>query len=287
MPSRECHGHEVALITGASRGMGRAIAVQLAQDGFDLCLVARSQRQLEATARRCQLANPKSRTLILPSDLSRLEGIPGIIDTCVKTLGGLDVLVNNAGMNIQNVCSSASMATWDQELVVNLLAPMHLTHFAAPHLVNVGSKGSAREGGHVVMICSLMSKLKPAAGMSAYTCTKYGLRGFGYGVFEDLRERGVSVTNIYPGLTNTALGAQFRQGFSELSELKHHEMLQPTDIAQTVSFAVKESRRSTSCVSEILLDSQLPLFRLNKEALEHEWAHVEGILHDISTRLSA
>jgi 3-oxoacyl-[acyl-carrier protein] reductase len=170
------------------------------------------------------------------------------------------------------------METWNKELALNLLAPMHLTHFAAPHLITAGSKRSARTGGHLIMICSLISKVKPVAGMSAYTCTKYGLRGFGYGVFEDLRERGVSVTNIYPGLTNTGLGSQFRREFFDLSELGENDMLQPLDVAQAVSFAARESRRATSCISEILIDSQLPLFRQNKEAIQHELTHVEEVL---------
>ncbi|MDL2123771.1 MAG: SDR family oxidoreductase [Deltaproteobacteria bacterium] len=275
--------NEVALVTGASRGIGRAISVQLAGDGFDLCLVARGREKLEQTARRCHKTNPKIRILILPCDLTLLEEIPGIVAKCVKQLKGLDLLVNNAGMNVQNVCSSASMETWDRELTLNLLTPMHLSHFAAPHLINSGSKGSARRGGHVIMICSLISKTRPVAGMSAYTCTKYGLRGFGYGIFEDLRERGVSVTNIYPSLTNTELGSQFRREFSDLCGLSQDEMLKPSDIAQSVSFAVKESRRPTSCVVEMVIDSQLPLFLQNKEALQHELAHIEDALKQVST----
>jgi len=275
--------NEVALVTGASRGMGRAIAVQLAKDGFDLCLVARSRENLEETAQKCHKTNPQIRTLLLPSDLTRLEEIPGIVAKCVKELKGLDVLVNNAGMNVQSVSSSASMERWDKELTLNLLTPMHLTHFAAPHLINSGSKGPARNGGHVIMVCSLISKMKPVAGMSAYTSTKYGLRGFGYGVFEDLREHGVSVTNLYPGLTNTELGNQFKSEFLDLCGLSQDEMLQPTDIAQAVSFAVKESRNPNSCVAEILIDSQLPLFHQNKEAVQHELARVEDALTEAST----
>lgn len=135
------------------------------------------------------------------------------------------------------------------------------------------------------MLCSLISKMRPLAGMSAYTNTKYGLRGFGYGVFEDLREQGVGITNLYPGLTNTELGVQFQREFLDLCGLSQDQMIQPTDIAQTVSFAVKENRRTTSCVAEILIDSQLPLFRQNKEAVQHELAHVENILKKISTSL--
>jgi NADP-dependent 3-hydroxy acid dehydrogenase YdfG len=88
-----------------------------------------------------------------------------------------------------------------------------------------------------------------------YPCTKYGLRGFGYGIFEDLRERGVSVTNIYPSLTNTELGSQFRREFSDLCGLSQDEMLKPSDIAQSVSFAV----------TEIAIETQHNLYKIFQE----------------------
>jgi short-subunit dehydrogenase len=104
--------NQVVLVTGASRGTGRAIAAQLAADGFDLCLVARSRAMLEETGRECYTANFQIRIRILPLDLTRLEQIPEIVEECVLELSGLDLLVNNAGMNVQSVCTSASMNSW-------------------------------------------------------------------------------------------------------------------------------------------------------------------------------
>jgi len=231
-------GH-VALVTGASRGIGRAIAMMLAGEGCDVTLVARDANTLRETQAHCMASGV--RALPLAIDLNDPSAIRLAVERCVEALGGLNVLVNNAGIHQFASALAADLETWDRILNVNLRAVMHATRLALPHIV-AGTRVGRR--GAVIFISSLGGKFT-AATNAAYAATKHALAGFSGCVFEDVRDFGVKVSKIYPGWTNTDLLADW---------LNPDEAIQPIDVAEAVRFVL--AAPPTTCPTEIVLHPQ-------------------------------
>jgi short-subunit dehydrogenase len=178
-------GGRTALVTGASGGLGQAIARGLAARGARVVL----------TARRAEVLEPLAEELggrALPCDLSDRDAVAGLVDAA----GPVDVLVANAGVPASGVISSFTVAEIDRALEVNLRAPLVLARLLSDGMV-------ARGGGHVVFVSSLGGKAA-TAGSSVYAATKFGLRGFAQGLREDLRPGGVGVSTVFPGFIRDA-----------------------------------------------------------------------------------
>src|SRR5205823_4790432 len=139
----------VALVTGAGRGIGRAVALVLAEEGCDLALLARSESELGETAALCRDHNV--RALVLPSDISDTAALERSVAACVAELGGLNILVNNAGMFADAPAPEADPDGWERMLHVNLLGAMRATRLALPHILKA-------DRGAVVFIASLAAK---------------------------------------------------------------------------------------------------------------------------------
>src|SRR5947207_3341352 len=122
---------KVALVTGASRGIGRAVAEGLAAAGCHVGLVARTAADLQKTAARCERHGV--RALVLPTDVTDRRALSQAVDACARELGGLNVLVNNAGISGHGPAGEADLDRWDAALDVNLRAAMHATRLALPH----------------------------------------------------------------------------------------------------------------------------------------------------------
>jgi short-subunit dehydrogenase len=178
-------GGRTALVTGASGGLGRAIARGLAARGARVVL----------TARRLDVLEPLASELgghALPCDLSD----PAAVERLAADAGAVDVLVANAGVPASGVIGSFAVEEIDRALDVNLRAPMVLARLLSDGMVERG-------GGHIVFVSSLNGKAG-TAGSSVYAATKFGLRGFALGVREDLRPRGVGVSTVFPGFIRDA-----------------------------------------------------------------------------------
>ena len=227
----------VAIVTGASRGIGRALADALAEAGMDVALFARSEEALEETAAAVEAAG--GRALAYPIDLSTPAAMVPALATVRKVLGRIDVVVNNAGVyGTRGPAQDAELAMWDTVLDVNLRAMMHLTRHALDDIVR-------SPAGAVVNIASIAGKMTMGNG-AAYTTSKHGVVGFSGALFEDLRERGVKVCAICPGFVNTDM-----VGSRGLDAAK---MIQPEDIARTVLFVLNFP--TTGCPTEIVLRPQ-------------------------------
>jgi NAD(P)-dependent dehydrogenase (short-subunit alcohol dehydrogenase family) len=233
--SKLLEGH-VALVTGAGRGIGRAIALLLAREGCAVALVARNAAELDETKALCESHGAKA--LALPLDLAQPALIASAVDACVETLGGLNVLVNNAGVHQFGSVTDADLAAWDRMLDVNLRAVMHATRLATPHIV-AGAQAGRR--GALIFISSLGGKFS-APTNAGYAATKHALTGFGGSVFEDVRDFGVKVCTIYPGWANTGMLADW---------LKPDDVIQPDDVAEATRFVI--ASRPTVCPTEIVL----------------------------------
>jgi short-subunit dehydrogenase len=175
------------LLTGATGGIGRAIARSLNARGADLVLTGRRRGVLEEL--RTELGE---RARVVPADLAGPEAAAGLAEHA----GQIDVLVANAGLPGTGRLEDFTPEQMDRTLDVNLRAPMQLTRALLPGMLERGN-------GHVVLISSLVGKV-PAPWSSVYCATKFGLRGFGFALREELRGTGVGVTTVFPGFIRDA-----------------------------------------------------------------------------------
>lgn len=226
------------MVTGASRGIGEAIALALAGEGCRLALVARSGNDLERVAQRCEGLG--ARALCLPADLREAPELKGIVERCVEELGALHILVNNAGVFHQGLAQEADLNELDEMLDVNLRAAMHLTRHALPHII-----GNRQKQGAVIFIASMSGK-RTYSGGAGYCATKFGMVGFADAVFRDVREHGIKVSVICPGFVNTPMV----DGMGIDTSL----MAQPGEVAELVRMVA--TWPGTSCPREILLEPQ-------------------------------
>jgi NAD(P)-dependent dehydrogenase (short-subunit alcohol dehydrogenase family) len=201
-----------ALVTGAGRGIGRAIAIALGAQGAAVTLVARTAQELEAAAEEVRRAG--GRALVHRADLTQSEACRVAVEAAVRAHGRLQILVNNAGVGVHASLVETSDSDWERTIGTNLTAVFRLTRAALPHLT--------AGGGHVFMISSLAGA-NPIAGMSAYCASKAALDHLSACLMLEVRQQGVKVTTIAPGSVDTTFGGSAPADASW--------MLRPEDIA--------------------------------------------------------
>jgi 3-oxoacyl-[acyl-carrier protein] reductase len=234
----EMHPHPVALVTGGGRGIGRAIALALAREGFSLCIVARTREELEETRRLAGLE--PERALIVLIDLADEESAEAVVETALDCFGRIDVLVNNAGWAPPRTpLTKMNARDADRILAVNLRTPIALARMAASVMAERGK-------GVIINIASAAARTM-AAGEAVYAASKAGLVAFTHAAFAELGDRGVKVSVIIPGLVDTALIPNNKRLDREL-------MLAADDVAAAVLNVVKSPARV--CPVEIVLHPQ-------------------------------
>lgn len=223
------------LITGASRGIGYECALALANPTTHLILHARSADGLRDVAHQCQ--NLGATVSLWPFDLSDVANIQSQISALVENVGPIHTLVNNAGIWIEEPFADGNMDLWDQALDVNLKSVIHLCRYTLSHMPDNGA---------MVFIASTASKRTYAKGTN-YCAAKFGLVGFTGALFEDVRERGIKVCSIFPGVVNTDMHA-------DDPSFDQEKMIQPQDVAQAVVYALNTP--TNICPTEIVLQPQ-------------------------------
>jgi 3-oxoacyl-[acyl-carrier protein] reductase len=219
---------QVALVTGASRGIGAAIAQRLARDGFTVIVnYTESEEPAEALVRKIQQAGGQA--LAAKADVSSPTDVRRLFDAAETAFGGVDVLVNNAGiMNLANI-ADADDASFDRQIAVNLKGTFNTLREAATRL---------RSGGRIVNFSSsVVALLQP--GYAVYAATKAGVEAMTSVFAKELRGRDITVNAIAPGPTATDLFLKGKPAelVDRLSKLAPLERLgQPKDIANTVAF---------------------------------------------------
>jgi short-subunit dehydrogenase len=229
-----------AVVTGASSGIGAAIAIELARKGFNLGLVARRKELLESVSNQCQ--NEGATTLNYVCDLSESDpkNLRNVINDIASKFGGIDVLINNAGEYVGGNIESLDLVKAEKCLQTNLVSAMRSSQYCAPFLKQSGN-------GTIIFISSVAGQMPFASG-SSYCSSKFGLRGLSGSVFEDLREFGVKVCCICPGYVNTNMPS---------ANLDPAKMIQPSDVAKAVSFVIDFP--PTGCPTEItILPQKIP-----------------------------
>ena len=221
---------QVALVTGASSGLGKATAFALARAGADVALAARSREELESTKE--EVSNTGRRVLTLPVDLaSEVEPVE-VVERTVEALGHIDVLVNAAGTDAPGTVEELDVEGWDRTLAVNLRAPFLLSKAAFPHMREAG-------GGTIVNVSSVAGK-KGWANASAYCASKFGLTGFTEALADEGKEYGIRAIVLYPGAMATNWGAfsPEERRKSEPSEAPRTRMLAPERVAELIAWLV-------------------------------------------------
>ncbi len=209
---------KVALVTGASSGLGRATAIALARAGADVALVARSEEELEGTEQEVSKAG--RRALVLPTDLANAEEIAAAVERTVGEFGRVDVLVNAAGTDAPGTVEELDVGGWDRTLSVNLRAPFLLSKAVFPHM-----RGA--NGGTIVNVSSVAGK-KGWANASAYCASKFGLTGLTQALADEGKGHGIRAIVLYPGAMATNWGTFSPEEREEAGEAK--EVRPPTQV---------------------------------------------------------
>ena len=232
----------VAIVTGAGRGIGRAIALLTAGEGCRTVLAARSEDQLEAV--RAEIESRGGQACPFRADLSLQEDLEALVAQTLDRFGTIDFLVNNAGWGTKADVPKARVRDWEQTLRVNLLAPMILSQLVLPTL-------TARQSGAIVNIASISGRAGQG-GSAAYAASKAGLIAFSQALFEEVREHNVKVAAILPGFVDTDMIPPVRH-------LDRTRMIQAEDVAQAVLFVL--TAPPTACPVEITLRPQRTPYR--------------------------
>lgn len=224
-----------AVVTGASTGIGRATARTLAEAGARVGLAARRSTELETLAGEIEASGGDS--LVLPTDVRDREQVESMIATARDAFGGLDVVVNNAGVGHweREGVVEGDLDEWRTEIEVNLLGVMYGTQFAAAVMREQGT-------GDIVNVGSV-SDHRPSPRWPSYVASKYGVRGFTESAFRDLRADGIRVTEISPGVVATPIQPE--------EDLESKPMLEPEDVADAILYAV--SRPEHVCVNDLTI----------------------------------
>lgn len=224
-----------ALVTGAGRGIGAAVARMLARHGYRLALTARTPEQLQAVAADCE-ANGAPKTRVYPADLTQPRAVDELAEAVLQDVEAVDVLVNNAGMGVRGTASEGDPDAWERMLALNLSAPMRLTRRLSEPMVE-------RELGTIINIGSIAA-IEGMTNSGAYAASKHGLRGWSSSTYRHLRGYGIKVTLINPAFVETELVAA-RAG------VRFDRMLRPQDVAQAAELAITSS--PMCCPEEITL----------------------------------
>jgi NADP-dependent 3-hydroxy acid dehydrogenase YdfG len=235
----------VAAITGASSGIGEATALALAERGAAVALAARRRDRLEELAKR--ISDVGGRAEVFEADLGDEGSARSFVDGTAERLGGLDVLVNNAGVMLLGPVQGADTEHWRRMVDVNCLGLLYCTHAALPLM-------QQRGGGHIVNVASVAGR-HAALGSAVYNLTKFGVVGFSEALRQEALHSNIRVTVIEPGFVATEL-----QGHNELDVVKQGiekmreeigEVLEAEDIAAAIAYVVTQPERVN--VNEILV----------------------------------
>lgn len=207
----------IAIVTGASSGIGLAVAERLVASGARVALVARTRAKLEAAAARLGA----ERAAAFPADVTDFAALDALPRAVVDRFGGLDILVNNAGLNHRGPILDHAARDLADVITTNLTAPVYLTRVAATHL---------RTGGAVVNVASLAGMI-PLPHEAAYCASKAGLRAFTFALAEELAPRGITVSSVSPGPVDTDF-------FGDVSTVPDLVFSQPMSTPDEVADAV-------------------------------------------------
>ncbi|OBK76272.1 SDR family NAD(P)-dependent oxidoreductase [Mycobacterium sp. 1274761.0] len=239
----------VALVTGASSGIGAATARALATQGAAVALLARRADRLEQL--KADIESIGGAALVTPADVTDSDQVAVAIATTVEGLGRLDILVNNAGLLRMGDAAAAPLADWDDLVSVNVSGVLYATHAAIPHLI-AAAADSPRGVADLVTISSTGGRVA-RSGTAVYSLTKFGVGAFSEGIRQELIGKRVRVGLVEPGTVQTEIFDYLDTEAHSANSQRTAGMvkLQPEDIADAVVYMVTRDRRVA--VNEMLV----------------------------------
>jgi NADP-dependent 3-hydroxy acid dehydrogenase YdfG len=239
----------VALVTGASSGIGEATALALAEHGAAVAIAARRVDRLEALAQR--IRDGGATALVIEADLTDQSQAGAAVQRTVAELGRLDILINNAGMMLLGPVVDAPTDEWWQMLEINVRAVLNCADAALPHLLRA-AQDSPREVADMVNVSSVAGRVV-RRGSAVYNLTKHGVGAFSESLRQEVSERHVRVALVEPGATATELSSHNRPEIREGIQQRFAgvQRLAATDVADAILYIV--TRRSYVAINEILI----------------------------------
>ena len=219
---------KVAIVTGGTKGIGRAIAEALVREGVNVCISARSRNEIDETIEALSVLKAGNATGIV-SDVCNYSQVKPLFELTVGQFGGLDILINNAGIGLFQTVEEMTPEDFRSVIETNLFGVFYCCHEAIPLM-------KQRGGGHIINMSSLAG-VNAHPKMAAYNASKFGLNGFSEALMQEVRHDNIKVSYIMPGSVNTQFGGD------EPSDDQAWQ-LQPPDIARAVLDLLQNESRA-------------------------------------------
>jgi NADP-dependent 3-hydroxy acid dehydrogenase YdfG len=239
----------VALVTGASSGIGEATALEFARLGATVAIAARRRDRLESLAE--DIGEAGSEALVLETDVTSEASAREAVENTVERFGRLDTVVANAGVMLLGPIEDAPVDEWQRMVELNVLGLLYTAHAAVPHLLKAASSGP-RNVADLVLISSVAGRVA-RNGSGVYNLTKHGVGAFGESLRQELAKRHVRVSLVEPGAVATELSDHLREEVREqaMKRFADIERLESQDIADAIAYIVTRHRRVA--VNEVLI----------------------------------
>jgi NADP-dependent 3-hydroxy acid dehydrogenase YdfG len=237
----------VAMVTGASSGIGAATAKWLAAEGASVSLVARRIDRLEEVA--ASILSDGGQAVVIEADVTREDQASAGVERTVAEFGRLDILINNAGVMLLGPAVGAPLTEWQQMVELNVLGALYCAHAALPHLISAASDG-ARGAADLVNISSVAGRAA-RNGNGVYSLTKHGLGAFSESLRQELAGRHVRLSLVEPGATATELAGHNRPEILEGLQSQFGQTMTVEDIADAIGYIV--TRPAHVAINELLI----------------------------------
>ena len=219
---------KIALVTGAGKGIGRAVAIALAAEGVHVGLVARSEKDLQSVAGELTALGVKS--FVAVADVSDIQAVNTAVASIQQSLGNIDILINNAGIAAFGKFLELEPAEWENQIKVNLFGVYYTTRAVLPQMIS-------RKTGDIVNVSSTAG-LKGAAITSAYSASKFGVMGLTESLMQEVRKHNIRVTALTPSTVITDLAKN-----ANLINNNEDRLMHPEDFAELIIAHLKLNRR--------------------------------------------
>lgn len=219
---------KIALVTGAGKGIGRAVALALANEGVHVGLIARTESDLQSLAKDIEAKGVTS--AIATADVSDIKSVNKAVSAIQQTLGNIDILINNAGIAKFGKFLDLETDEWEAQIKVNLFGVYYVTRAVIPQMIE-------RKTGDIINISSTAG-LKGAATTSAYSASKFALLGLTDSLMQEMRKHNIRVTALTPSTVLTDLAKS-----SNLINNNEERVMHPEDLAELIISQIKLNRR--------------------------------------------